>query len=321
MFPNSTINLQLLTSAREVALPTHPKPKTSTSLSTRDFPTKSIISIDMARLVVENSDDEFPTLNKLVAKPRTKALGIKGSVDGGKTVKERQRTLKENEESKESESTKPKPRKRVLNQALENPLLRPIAGARSSSSSLLEEKTERGRGNAAKSRKLPTVASVVTTALKTNERPRNVSPALEMDLSERKESNSSRMKTKTQAAFMKADDEDRIKLFEINKELPKKERPSVPTKNKTKIITPVDSEEDTDTFSDGLSDFIINDSTFLDEDSIVEAPPPRPVRRLVKGRRRSIHEDSDHSDLDLQMEKLTMKEDIESPSSDSFILK
>jgi hypothetical protein len=53
--------------------------------------------------------------------------------------------------------------------------------------------------------------------------------------------------------------------------------------------------------STGLSDFIVNDSSFVDEDDsedeIVLPQPPKPVRRLVRGRRprRRLSQSSEHT--------------------------
>lgn len=88
-----------------------------------------------------------------------------------------------------------------------------------------------------------------------------------------------------------------------------------PSQSKVKIPAPKlkkqhlqsfgsDDEEDYD--SDGLSDFVVNDSTFLEEESVV-VPAPRSVRRLVKGRK--PRKDDSEDDLDLKMDKLTVNDD------------
>jgi hypothetical protein len=58
--------------------------------------------------------------------------------------------------------------------------------------------------------------------------------------------------------------------------------------------------------SDGMSDFVVDDSESLEEEeSEIEIPPPRSVRRLVQGRRpRKELED----DLDVKMRKLDIKD-------------
>jgi germ cell nuclear acidic protein len=75
------------------------------------------------------------------------------------------------------------------------------------------------------------------------------------------------------------------------------------------------NEEDFDLDSDGMSDFIVNDSESLEEeDSIIEKPAPRSVRRLIKGRRPTRVEDSDDENLDLGRENPKVDE----PSSTSL---
>lgn len=95
-----------------------------------------------------------------------------------------------------------------------------------------------------------------------------------------------------------------------NTSLPKLKEPNLPvlkSKQKATPTPPSDTEQDD---SDNLSDFIVNDSTFLDDgESVLEIPPPRSVRRLVQGRRpRTISSDSDAEDLDLRLGKLNLEE-------------
>jgi hypothetical protein len=72
----------------------------------------------------------------------------------------------------------------------------------------------------------------------------------------------------------------------------------------------VESEEDFELDSDGLSDFIVDDSTFLEEeDTVIDEPAPRSVRKLVKGRRPARIDDSDDEELELRMGKLKVEED------------
>ncbi|KAE9369597.1 hypothetical protein N431DRAFT_427763 [Stipitochalara longipes BDJ] len=69
-------------------------------------------------------------------------------------------------------------------------------------------------------------------------------------------------------------------------------------------------EEDFGIDSDGLSDFIVDDSTFLEEeDTVIEEPAPKSVRKLVKGRRPNRIEDSDDEELEVRMGKLKVEED------------
>jgi hypothetical protein len=97
-------------------------------------------------------------------------------------------------------------------------------------------------------------------------------------------------------------------------------RKTVKTRQAKKLAKRVESksppktesdEEDFGHDSDGLSDFIVDDSTFLEEeDTIVEEPAPRSVRRLVKGRRPNRVEESDDEESGKQMGKLKIREDI-----------
>ena len=60
-----------------------------------------------------------------------------------------------------------------------------------------------------------------------------------------------------------------------------------------------------------MSDFILDDSTFLEEeDTIIEEPAPRSVRRLVKRKRPNRVEKSDDEESGKQMEKLNIGEDV-----------
>ncbi|KAH8819573.1 SprT-like family-domain-containing protein [Xylogone sp. PMI_703] len=82
---------------------------------------------------------------------------------------------------------------------------------------------------------------------------------------------------------------------------------------------PEDSEE-----SDGLSDFIVNDSSSLEYDSDSSLPTPKPRRRLVRGRKPRTRS-SDSDELGQQLKKLSLgdsapksadnAESVEGPSS------
>jgi hypothetical protein len=63
--------------------------------------------------------------------------------------------------------------------------------------------------------------------------------------------------------------------------------------------------------SDGMSDFIVDDSESLEEDDSeleVTPPPPKSARRLVQGRRRGKGAESDPADLELKMRTLDIKD-------------
>ncbi|KAH8791635.1 SprT-like family-domain-containing protein [Hyaloscypha finlandica] len=85
------------------------------------------------------------------------------------------------------------------------------------------------------------------------------------------------------------------------------------TAEKTRATPPLKVESEEEDFgldSDGLSDFIVDDSTFLEEeDTVIEEPAPRSVRRLVKGRKSNRVQVSDDEGLDLRMGKLKVEDD------------
>jgi hypothetical protein len=85
---------------------------------------------------------------------------------------------------------------------------------------------------------------------------------------------------------------------------------------KTRATPPLKVESEEEDFgldSDGLSDFIADDSTFLEEeDTVIEEPAPRSVRRLVKGRNPNRVQVSDDEGLDLRMGKLKVEDDASS---------
>lgn len=69
-------------------------------------------------------------------------------------------------------------------------------------------------------------------------------------------------------------------------------------------------EEDVGISSDGMSDFVVDDSESLsEEESVLEEPAPRSVRRLVKGRKPDRIEDSDDEDFGFRTGNLQMEED------------
>ena len=70
------------------------------------------------------------------------------------------------------------------------------------------------------------------------------------------------------------------------------------------------SEDDFEDESDGLSDFIVDDSALLEEEQLmVEKPAPRPARRLVKGRR-PVEDHLDKDQLDSRMRQLTVEDGL-----------
>lgn len=91
-------------------------------------------------------------------------------------------------------------------------------------------------------------------------------------------------------------------------------RKVVVSKNAKAPESEPESEEIEEDFgSDGLSDFIVNDSTFHEEEEVpvidMPPPPPRSTRKLVQGRRPKKDE-FDDDDLDLELQRLNIKDDV-----------
>lgn len=75
----------------------------------------------------------------------------------------------------------------------------------------------------------------------------------------------------------------------------------------SKPASELDSDvEDSLLYSDGMSDFIVDDDDSLEEENTeIEIPPPKSVRKLVRGRKPRIG-DSDDEDLELRMKNLAV---------------
>lgn len=86
-----------------------------------------------------------------------------------------------------------------------------------------------------------------------------------------------------------------------------------PAKPLSRSIPQLDSDvEDSLLYSDGMSDFVVDDDDSLEEeDTEIEVPPPKSVRKLVRGRKPRI-DDSDEEDLELRMKNLTVERDSSS---------
>ncbi|KAH7369938.1 SprT-like family-domain-containing protein [Rhexocercosporidium sp. MPI-PUGE-AT-0058] len=248
---------------------------------------------------VEDSDDEFPDLAEIVSrKVISKRTVSSGSSHQGKILEtedgsldrssrdnetargriERSRSKSNREEG--SDIVKPRPKKRVLNQTSDNPLLRPLSN-----------------------------------------------PTLAKDASDRLGKSAPKIEARRQKLVRKpisnADSEDVSKLGSGGESMKEnggsgkqeglskrvaagEEKMKAPLRNSSDL----DSDEEEYEGASGLSDFIVDDSTFLDEESMIEAPPPRPARRLVRGRRRPADlEDSDSEDLGRRMGKLKVEDD------------
>jgi hypothetical protein len=275
----------------------------------------------MARVMEDSeSDDEFPDLQELVER---RGLGVKsvaarstgndergvGKAESPVKRKARRDEIKEKEKGC-GEVGKPKPRKRILNQKSDNPLLRPLSGA---SSELVGEGSKR-KGRAMSVKEVRKMSRNGSKILASNYEQQN---------EETRESQAERTKERRAAEESRSKPIQPIEteegvLEEVTRS--KNERGTAKSKQVRKTVektrskaTPkFESDEDFGLDSDGLSDFIVDDSTFLEEeDTIIEAPPPRSVRRFVKGRKPTRNEVSDDEDLGLRMGilKLSVEDD------------
>jgi hypothetical protein len=370
----------------------------------------------MARIVEDSDCDEFPDLGQLLenvkAAPRSLAktsreATVRASQGGGKREGgEGRKTARKVSSQRRGEETvtgrvqegegeeldvepvikeKPRPRKRVLNQKNDNPLLRPLSGSSTrrvspdtveermkvkvkeakgkmeptrpeSKTSAIELEEEAGRESRApkiksgtkivpKAKKAQLLevdpdeeeSSICCNELSTKDAKRNEvkiveakpkrsyttkfdssqedssiscneAPAKEVKGKEIKRKGT-RLKKSCHTKFDSDKEDSAVSCNELPAEEAKdKKVKRSEGKPKRSYNTKFDSDDEDDFASDGLSDFIVSDSTFLDEESEVEVPVQRSVRRLVKGRR-PRKDDSDDSDLESKMGKLTFEDD------------
>lgn len=323
----------------------------------------------MARVVEDigsenGSDDEFPSVEELVATRGKKTLVAKERVtsvsNAAKTRSLAKRNMRIGEFGEGGKEVggggmgegKAKgmgtARKRVLNQKSDNPLLRPFDSA---SSDLPGEPLRRkGRGLDSRRQTLAKKDGNVLEKVPRGRSPEQQHEATREDITTQQKNNNpiqsiepeigdrSRVrKAKSQAKNSSTKQVGRPKNEEAkeNKEYERTRSTHVesnefedenfdpfrkPSKHRQvrntaerprKSSSPkVESEEeDFGLDSDGLSDFIVDDSTFMEEeDTVIEEPAPRSVRRLVKGRRPNRIEESDDEDLDPQTGKLKVEE-------------
>jgi hypothetical protein len=243
----------------------------------------------MARIAVhEESDDEFPDLAELCRRP-VKAdeccdEGVgwkKNAEDPGSKAKGRKPPKATQEHTYTSRTEKEIVgmkksivKKRVLSQMSDNPLLRPISRA---TSELMGEVQKDGK----------------------EKEVRDEFKEIRVKASSKVGLDSDQEGLEKPAAFPRKTAASRSRE---SRKVASKGQPT---------STPIfeSDEEDFGEASDGLSDFIVNDSTFLEEeDSVIEMPPPRSVRRLVKGRR-PAKDENDDEDLDTKMKKLAVDDD------------
>lgn len=240
----------------------------------------------MARIaVIEDSDDEFPEISKILKASPKKIIG-RGVAAATSRSREsniqapREKTGKlltseepiptpMEHEGVEDVRRKQKPRKRVLNQRTENPLLRPITSTSAASSGFLpsEKKKETVKPT---EKRTPVVRSKRAAS----------KPVLESE-----------------------GDEETVKPTERGESVVRRKRVV------SKPVLESEEDEDEDEESDGMSDFIVSDNSSLgeDEDEIVERMPPRSTRKLVRGRRPQT-DIYPVDELNLDMIKLTVED-------------
>ena len=247
----------------------------------------------MAR-IVEDSDDDFPDLAEIIHRKIMPAT----SASSGSRLARTQNTEGDSVDSaaierpirskigasgsksstmKVTETSKAKPKKRILNQTSDNPLLRPLA----------QSTTGKYVSNSLKS-------STPNFEGRRQKLVRNLSPDADID--------------------------DFLKLGTATKDLEEiqSRKSDMPARiaregveaTMKKVIDLASDEEEYEGAS-RLSDFIVGDSTFLDEDSVVEAPPPKSLRRLVRGRRRPVElQNSDSEDVERRMAELNVVDKV-----------
>ncbi|CZS92673.1 uncharacterized protein RCO7_11314 [Rhynchosporium graminicola] len=254
----------------------------------------------MARLV-EDSEDEFPDIaaiaNRKPVSGNTASRPRRGkSVQTNETREEPSNATKRRDEiakirvegsritarrKDDEEVVRMRPKKRILNQTSENPLLRPLATSASSKE----------------------VSGVTKWVVKIEPRRQKLVRKQVPDVDSE---DVSRLGSGGQDAQETVESR---KQESPSKKVVPKEKLKAPTR---KVI---DLESDSEEFegASGLSDFIVDDGIILENESVIESPPrpPRSVRKLVQGRRRpAVLEDSESEDLELQMGKLNFEDDV-----------
>jgi hypothetical protein len=275
----------------------------------------------MARLVKDISDDEFPDMDELLRGTKSKKTGgttatsqnttngttRKGTASKNTTISAKSEKFAivtevkelERNESSDAENAKPKPRKRVLKQPVDNPLLKPLGASKVTSSSgskrILDSKPRVQRATAAEAPQ-----RIVRKPVKRNVPSRKMVPkgSRESQSDEEVEENES----------------DDSKPPKRNVPIAKP-RSKAPTR---RPATPSSEEETEEDESDDMSDFIVDDDEEDDdneEDSDVFTPPPkatppRSTRKLVRGRRPRVESsDSEEDTLRDLLEKTTIQDD------------
>ncbi|KAF4627289.1 hypothetical protein G7Y89_g10865 [Cudoniella acicularis] len=314
----------------------------------------------MARVVMEDSDDEFPDLATLLASSKKNGVKAKSinRFDGKLESRDEKSSeanpklaadATEKREKGITGETKPKkPMKRVLNQKTENPLLRPISRTTGSSKPLGEKSRPRPEGKEETESRTHSkrIRNQQNTILNFAENfsvdeleSKSMAITSSSELLEQKPSSRARARnsdhgedlsepTKTKSKLAQTVDNNVEILHMRSKQQSRKEPSLEPVEGESptelrgqgrarhaahpaqakRIPNHIDGLDNEDKGlledSDGLSGFVVNDSTCLDEEgSLLDLPAPRSTRKLIQGRRKSRRESSD-SDLEFCMKKL-----------------
>ncbi|KAH7395701.1 SprT-like family-domain-containing protein [Cadophora sp. MPI-SDFR-AT-0126] len=257
----------------------------------------------MAR-IVEDSDDEFPDVAELIHRKivsgksafpesrlattrKTEDDSLDAATGNRPTQGMSRRSENRPKRGEEAEIAKPRPKTRILNQTSDNPLLRPLA--KSTSGKDMSKKLEKS------------------------------SPKIEVRRRQLARDSSSNVYSGDDY-HLKTTSKDLEEIQSGKLHKPRKGTVRKETKATPKKVTGVDSDEEYESNS-GLSDFIVDDSTFLDKESVDEAPPPRSIRRLVQGRKLKVDpENSDSGDLEGCIERLKVEVDVFATSKTSKAL-
>ena len=281
-----------------------PKSRTRTASPLRndtDAPTT------MARRV-EESDDDLPELADLLRKPRSQASTCKkapASTGSDRAANELQESRShktkahssfgETVDAEREGAKKQRPKKRVLIRTCDNPLLRPISSTDRSGGSanhLGEASNPKARARIQKENKSDGTLLVNVSRHVTEGRFDEDEPSEDLVSNPRKATVSRGVESR------KAAKKSRSKPEQVH----------------------VSDGESLGYGSDGLSEFIVSDSTALGDDPVIEAPPSRSGRRLVRGRRPTKGGESDEEDrhdvLDLRMKQLRIYEGFEKSNCD-----
>ncbi|RFU24214.1 hypothetical protein B7463_g12130, partial [Scytalidium lignicola] len=259
-----------------------------------------------------------------VSVPSAESNGLENESDEGREEKETEDAIKY------QSSMKTKLKRRILNKKTDNPLLRPIGSTGSSSATFglsVSRPKPTTRSKEKKQVVMDTPKSNITIradeGLGSNKENldryshqllvpiahKRSSKEIDAGPDEEDQENSNQdvdRSLRPPSSEIPSETEDVIKTLQPGSKKEEKNEKSTETKEQGREYTGLESDEDDmHQESDGLSDFIVNDSSCQEDDSDSSIPTPRPRRRLVRGRRlRSQSSDSD--ELGPQMMKLSL---------------